>query len=133
MANSLTNFGEQVMLTGSGADGSIARIANSVRLYINTSTPNKNGTGFNQVPNGNGYLTGGIAIVFANWTLSLVSLTNQIALTSDPSWTASGGSIANIAGAFITAGASVMAWWERTPFTLLNTETLTLDDLTIRL
>lgn len=135
MANNLTNWGEEVMLVGNGAgDGSIARQATSVRLYTSASVPNKDGTGFTEVANGNGYTTGGVAIALGNWTLSLAGSVNQIALTLDPSWTASGGSILNIAGAYIADGTpDVMAWWERTPLTLLDTETLTLDDLTIRL
>ena len=96
MANNLTNWGEEVMLLGDGAgDGSVARLAASVRLYTSASVPNKDGTGFTEVANGNGYTTGGIAIVLANWTLSLAGSVNQIASTLDPSWTAAGGSTRN--------------------------------------
>lgn len=134
MANSLTNLGEQYMLQGNGAgDGSFARLAAKVKLYLGTSVPDKDGTGFNEVPNGNGYVTGGQAIVLADWTFSIVVTQGQIQL-DDQTWTATGGNISNIAGAFVTNAANaVMAWWERTAFTLNNTETLTLDDLFIRL
>ena len=133
MANTLTNWGEEVMLIGDGADGGIARIASDIRLYLNTSVPAKDGTGFNEIPNGNGYVTGGEAVVLGNWALSLAGDVNQIVLTTDPSWTASGGPISNIAGAYLTDGTDPMAWWERTALTLAIGETLTLDDVTIRL
>ena len=134
MANSLTNLGEQYMLEGDGGgDGSFARKAAKVKLYDSTSVPSKGGTGFTEVANGNGYTTGGQAIVLANWTFSVVTNQGQIVL-ADQVWTAAGGPISNIAGAFITDSAdAVMAWWERTTFTLQDTESLTLDDLTIRL
>ena len=67
MANSITNKGEEFGLVGDGGtDGSIARKAASVRLFQSTSSPNKDGTGFNEVANGNGYTTGGNAITVAN-------------------------------------------------------------------
>lgn len=134
MANSLTNKGEEYMLIGDGGgDGSFARKAAKVKLYDSTSTPAKGGSGFNEVAAGNGYTTGGQAISLVNWSFSVVSNQGQIVL-DDQVWTASGGPISNIAGAFITdSGDLPLAWWERTPFTLQDTETLTLDDLTIRL
>jgi hypothetical protein len=53
---------------------------------------------------------------------------------ADQVWTATGGSIANIAGSYITnAAGDVLAWWERTtPLTLLDGEAVTDDDLTIQ-
>ena len=135
MANSLTNKGEEYALFGDGSsDGAIARMAAKVKLYASGSTPNKNGTGFTEVSNGNGYTTGGAAITVSNWTYAVVSSNGRITL-DDQLWTASGGNIANIAGAFITdAGDNVLAWWERsTATTLTPGDSITLDDLFIEL
>ncbi len=134
MANSLSNLGEQYMLEGNGGgDGSFARLAAKVKLYDSTSVPSKGGGGFVEVANGNGYTTGGQAISLVDFTFSVVVNNGQIQM-DDKVFTAAGGPISNIAGAYITDAAdNVLAWWERTPFTLQDTETLTLDDLTIRL
>ena len=135
MANSLTNKGEEYALFGDGAaDGSIARLTTAIRLFDNTSVPLKDGTGFAEVANGNGYSTGGIAITVAAWTFSVVSQNGQIVL-NDQVWTASGGNILNILGAYLTdTGGNPLAWWERTTaVTLTPGDTLTADDLTIRL
>lgn len=134
MANSLSNKGEEYMLFGDGSsDGAIARLTTAVLLYTSASTPNKDGTGFTEVANGNGYVTGGTARTIANWTFSIVSTRGQVVM-ADVVYTASGGQILNIAGAYLVdTGANVLAWWERTPVTLDDTDTLTLDDLTIRL
>ncbi len=138
MANSLTNLGERTCLMGdadsSPTDGAIARIATKVKLFDSTSVPDKDGTGFVEVANGNGYTTGGQAITDADWTYSVVATNGQIVLT-DKQWTASGGNIANILGAYLTDAAdAVLGWWERSsPVTLGPGDTITLDDLTIRL
>lgn len=135
MANSLTNKGEEYALFGDGvSDGSIARLTTAVRLFDSTSVPLKDGTGFVEVANGNGYLTGGIAITVGNWTFSVVSTNGQIVL-ADQVWTALGGNIALIAGAYLTdTGGNALAWWERSsPVTLTPGDSLTADDLTIRL
>jgi hypothetical protein len=133
MANSLTNKGEEFALFGDGvSDGGIARKASDVRLFQSSSTPAKDGTGFVEVAAGNGYIAGGQAIVVGNWTFSVPGNDGQIVLV-DQVWTASGGSISNIAGAYITDGTNPLAWWERSTITLADGDTLTLDDLTIRL
>ena len=138
MANSLTNLGERTCLMGNHAtlptDGAIAGIATKVKLYDSTSTPDKDGTGFVEVANGNGYVTGGQAITEADWTYSVVALNGQIVL-ADKIWTAAGGNITNILGAYLTDAAdAVLAWWERpSAVTLSPGDTLTLDDLTIKL
>lgn len=134
MANSITNKGEEYGLVGDGSgDGSIARKAASVRLFQSTSSPNKDGSGFNEVANGNGYTTGGNAITVANWTFSVQATNGQIIL-DDQVFTAAGGTIPNIAGAYIQdSGSEVLAWWERSVITLSDGDSLTLDDLTIRL
>lgn len=135
MANSLTHKGEEYALFGDGAgDGSLARLATEVRLYKDTSVPDKDGTGFTEVDNGNGYTTGGIAITVADWTFSVVSDYGRIQL-DDQIWTASGGQIPDIAGAYLTdAGGNVLAWWERSSVvTLDDGDTLTLDDLIVRM
>jgi hypothetical protein len=133
MANSLTYKGEEYALNGDGAsDGGVARKATKVKLYQSGSTPAKDGTGFTEVANGNGYTTGGHAITTVDWTYD--SLNSKITL-ADQVWTASGGSISNIAGAYITDAAdAVMAWWERaSAITLASGDSLTLDDLAIAL
>lgn len=135
MANSLTNDGEEFALFGDGVgDGSIARLATAVQLFDSTSTPAKNGSGFVEVANGNGYTTGGQAITVADWTFSVVSNNGQIVL-DDFVWTAVGGNITNIKGAYIVdTGGNALAWWERTTaVTLTPGDSLTVDDLTIRL
>lgn len=133
MANSLTNKGEQYALHGDGAgDGSIARKATGLRLYDSTSTPAKDGTGFTQVASGNGYAAKTISVT--DWTYSVVSNNGQIVLV-DQTWTASGGNISNIQGAYIVdAGALALGWWERSsPITLAPGDTITADDLTIEM
>jgi len=135
MANSLTNKGEEYALFGDGVgDGSIARLATALQLFDSTSVPLKDGTGFVEVANGNGYVTGGIPIGVSDWTFSVVSMNGQIVL-DDQVWTASGGNIANILGAYLVdTGGNALAWWERTSaVTLTPGDTLTADDLTIRL
>ncbi len=135
MASSLTNKGQEIMLKGTATpNGSIANLATALLLYDSTSVPDKDGTGFVEVANGGGYLTGGIAITTADWTLSLVGSDNQIEL-DDQVWTASGGGIANIDGAYIiNVGGDVLAWWERaSPVSLAAGDTLTAQSLTIAL
>ena len=135
MASSLTYQGEEYALIGDGAsDGSIARLATAVRLYDSTSSPSKTGTEgveFVEVANGNGYTTGGHAIVVGNW--SYLSAPSRLVL-ADQVWTASGGSIANIAGAYVVdTSDNVLLWFERSsPVTLADGESITLDDLTVR-
>lgn len=131
MANSLTHKGEELALKSPTSTGSIARIATAVRLFTGTSAPDKDGTGFTEVANGNGYTTGGKSITEANWTYT--ALTSKITL-ADQVWTASGGSIENVKGAYIVnAGGDVLAWWElTTAITLASGDTITLDDLTVK-
>jgi hypothetical protein len=131
MANSLTHKAEEYMLTGNGADGSFARLATAVRLYTGASIPKKDGTGFTEVANGNGYVSGGKAIAIGNWTYELAL--SRIVL-DDQTWLASGGSIQNIAGAYIVDGSgNVLAWWERSLLTLAPGDSLKLDDLFVKL
>lgn len=136
MASSLTYQGEEYALIGDGSsDGSIARLATAVRLYDSTSSPAKDGTEgveFIEVANGNGYTTGGKSITVTDWTYT--DTPSKIVL-SDQTWTASGGSIANIAGAYVVDGSNnVLLWFERSSaVTLADGESITLDDLTIRM
>lgn len=139
MANSLTNEGQGVAL-GKGSTGVVYGIVQaSTRLKLGTdaTTPLKDGTGFTEVANGNGYVTTGLAITQANWSTSLSGGDRQVILdTSGPfQWTASGGTIANVKIAYITdASARPEAWWERSTVVTLNSgDTITADQLTIRL
>lgn len=131
MANSLTHKGEELALKSPTSTGSIARIATKVRLFKGDSVPDKDGSGFNEVADGNGYATGGKSIDETNWTYT--ALTSAIILV-DQVWAASGGSIENVRGAYIVnAGGDVLAWWELpTAITLASGDDLTLDDLTIK-
>jgi hypothetical protein len=132
VANSLTYDGEKACLLGGASDGSLARVAVKVRLYEKTSTPNKDGTGFVEVADGNGYTTGGKTISPSDWVYdpanSRIKLNDQV-------WTATGGSIEDIKGAYLVDSlGNVLAWWERaTAVTLSSGDTLTLDDLTVEL
>lgn len=133
MANSFTNKGQELMLFGTAApNGSIANLGTKIKLYDNTSVPVKAGTGFVEVANGNGYTTGGQALVRADYSLSLVG-GNQVITVANKLWTASGGAISNIAGAFLTdASNNVLAWWERSSsITIGAGDTITLDTLTL--
>ena len=133
MANSITNQGQLDMLMG-GTPGGIAQLGTKLKLYASGSTPNKNGSGFTEVSNGGGYTTGGIALTNANYTPSLVSTNEQIVLDNQV-WTASGGGIANIAGAYLTdASDNPLVWWERSSaISLASGDTLTTTSLTIAL
>jgi hypothetical protein len=142
MANSLTNYGQQVALfsdklkaVGSVTNaGGVANLGTNLKLYTSASTPNVNGTGFTEVSSGNGYTTGGKALTTASYTLSVVSQSAQMVI-ADQTWTASGGSIANIGGVYLTdSSGNVLAWWERTAaLTLTDGDTMVADDLTLRL
>ncbi len=70
MANSLTHKGEELALKSPTSVGSIARIATAVRLFKGDSAPDKDGSGFNEVDDGNGYTTGGQTIDETDWTYS---------------------------------------------------------------
>ena len=136
MANSLTYKGEEIALKRPAAPsdkGSVAYAATHVRLFEGTSVPDKDSLVmvFDEISDGNGYTTGGKTITEADWTYD--SDNSKITL-ADQVWTASGGSIESIAGAYIVnAGGDVLAWWELTgPITLASGDDITLDDLTIK-
>ena len=142
MANSLTNYGQEVALfddrnraVGSTSNnGGIAQLGTSLRLYDSTSTPAVDGSGFVEVTSGNGYSTGGITITTVDYNLAISSGSAQVVIT-DQTWTAAGGDISNINGAYLTDNSgNVLAWWERSSATTLTDgDTLIADDLTIRL
>ena len=93
-------------------------------------------TDFVEVANGNGYTTGGNAITQANWQYSdNAGAGPSETVLDDQTFTASGGPINNIKGAYLTdSGDLVMAWWERaSAVTLSDGDSITLDDLTVRL
>lgn len=107
--NSLTNMGEKAGVY----TGGIANVAAKLRLYTSDSVPAKDGTGFVEAPDGNGYAAGGIAISLSDWTFSVVSGKGRVTL-ADKTWTASGGSISNVAGCYaVDASDNALAWWER--------------------
>jgi len=127
MASSLTNLGQTDALYGTATpNGSIANLGTKLKLYDSSSTPAKDGTGFVETANGNGYTTGGLAISRSDWTNALVTGNQQITL-GDKVWTATG-SIPNVAGAYLTdASDNVLAWWERgSPVSLVSGDTITI-------
>lgn len=135
MATNVTHLGQQHAL--GELVGGIIIVATKIKLYTGASTPNKDGTGFVEAANGNGYLTGGVAIVTANWLADLFSGNRRVRLKpsgNDVAWVASGGSIVNIAGAMLTnAGNAVLAWWPRVggAVNIAPGEDVTLVDLTL--
>lgn len=131
MASYFTTAGIDACLKGGASDGGFARLAARLRLYDSTSTPNINGTGFAEVANGNGYVTGGVAITQAEWTAETSG--NRRIRLADKMWTAAGGSIANVSGAYITdAVGNVLAWFEEaSAVTVLNGDTFTVQNLAI--
>ena len=142
MANSLTNYGQQVALFSDKSRsvgavtnaGGVANLGTNLKLYTSASTPNVDGTGFTEVANGNGYVTGGKALTTSSFTLSIVTSAAQVQI-ADQTWTASGGSIATIGGVYLTdSSGNTLAWWERsTALTLASGDSMVADDLTVRL
>lgn len=132
MASYLTNLGKDAVLKGHSSDGAFARLAAALRLYTTDSTPAVDGSGFVEVPTGLGYPAGGIAIDTTQWTLESFSGKRRIRLNS-LSFIATGGSLDNIAGAYITdAQGNVLAWFEHgVPITILNNDTFTVDAVTV--
>lgn len=147
MANQLTRKGVETLLelasggsTSAGESG-IAFAATKIILMHSSSTPTSNptdatfgaigagGKDFFEVATGNGYTAGGNAIDETNWAYDAAN--GRITL-DDYTWTASGGTIAGIAGAFLANAADeVLGYWERTALTLADGESFTLDSLTI--
>jgi hypothetical protein len=114
MGYTVTQRGQRLAL-GTLAGGGIIQVATKAKLYKSGSSPNKDGSGFQEVDAGFGYTAGGTAIVAGNWveTLVLGNYTADLKPSGAwPHWTAVGGNIANIAGFFITDAAdNVLAWW----------------------
>jgi len=150
MASSLhRNAMAQMLYEYNGGGGPVSGFAqdgNKLKLYTSASSPSKDGiegVEFIEVASGSGYVPDGKQIDFVDHVLGNAPTpptpaNKQIViqyLGADPSWTASGGSILNIAGAYLTdANDMVLAWWERAaPLTLGDGDTLVCDDLTIRL
>lgn len=140
MANSLTYYGQVVCLkrdatayrtSGSETNvGGFSKLALRLRLYTSASTPAKTGGTFVEATGG-GYAAK--TITDADWVAATVSGNVQIQL-NDQTWTATGGSIANIAGAYATdTDGNVMGWWERSSaVTLADGDSITADDLIVR-
>lgn len=145
---SLTNYGQQLgliddrraVLGGLSSSpaavnqGGIAHIVTKIKLYDNTSSPGKNlGTATFVTPSGGGYSDKTIAK--ANWTPALGGGGDTEMVLANQTFTASGGSINNVSGAFITDPAdNEVAWWERSSaVTLAVGDNITADTLTIRI
>jgi hypothetical protein len=129
----ITNKGQEYALLGDGsADGSIARKATHVRLYVTGTVPDKAAGSATWVEaSGGGYAAKAISV--ADWTLALEG-TNQKITLADQIWVASGGAVANVAGAYITdTGGNVLAWFERaTPITIISGDQLTVTGIVLR-
>lgn len=96
-----------------------------VRLYISSSDPDEDGTGFVEAPNGNGYESGGYELAEdgSDWSLQEVDGVWRATLISDHYWTATGGSISNIAGLYVVnEDDNVLSWWERDSPITINPE-----------
>lgn len=96
--------------------------AAKLRLYTSDSDPDIDGTGFVEVPDGNGYVSGGVNLGAAgsDWNLDQVDGEWRATLISDHYWTATGGSIDDVAGLYVLdSDNNVLAWWARdTPVTI---------------
>lgn len=133
MTNSFTNKAQEYMLMGTATpNGGIANLGTKLKLYDAASTPAKDGTGFTEVANGNGYSTGGKSLARVNYTMSLATGNEKIVI-DDQTWTASGGTIPTVAGAYLTdASDNPLAWWERgSTVTLNDGDTITTTSLTL--
>jgi hypothetical protein len=135
MANNTTYRAQRLGLGGL-AGGGIIRAATSIRLYKVGSAPNKDGSGFTEVDNGNGYTTGGRVISFADWVEQVVGGAQQVKLFpggADVYWQAAGGSIVNVLGAYLMDAVGPLVWWPRPSGarTFLAGEKITLADLVL--
>ncbi len=82
-----------------------------------------------EVTNGNGYATGGISLSSEIWTVGGSAGQYKFDV-ADPTWTATGGAIANVAGAVIYLAAGdllVRASLATTPFTIEQGNTMTVE------
>lgn len=155
MVNSLSNYGQLIALyqdatnltaitgtlanPGAGSQGGILQVGSELHLYTSASTLDKDADNQSITEaSGGGYAakTGlaGLSSGSGAWTIQLNGTNVEIQL-DDQVWTASGGSIANIAGAYLTDDDdNVIAWWERSSAVTLNDgDSITADDLIIRL
>lgn len=151
MPNDITWYGQQVALftddrgvitgiTGTAADeGGIAHIATDLGLFNNLATRDRDPTVETIVANpplGGGYVVPAdiIAITAATWTASVVGSNAQIVLTNQV-FTSTPGTMNDVLGAYISdADDNVMAYWERSSaITLATNDTITADQLTIRI
>lgn len=147
MASSIHRNAMDQMLKDFGGVAGLAQDGMKLKLYaFSTSSPSKDGTEgveFIEIAAGSGYTTGGQTINKADCVQEDAPTppspaNRQIRIEesgTDPEWTASGGSIADIGGVYLTdSGDNVLAWWERSSaLTLADGDTLVADDLTIRL
>lgn len=121
--DTLTNAGEQSSLDAPG----FRHAAVGLRLYSSASVPVKAGTGIVQVATANGYAP--ITLTTSDWVYSVVSGVGRVTMV-DKVWTASGGSIPNVAGAYVVdSSGNVLAWWERTPSSIPNGGTISASGL----
>lgn len=114
--------------------GGIAHIVTKLKLYNSASTATKTMSSnvFN-TPSGGGYTDKTISK--ANWTPAVGGGGDTEMVLANQTFTASGGSIDNVSGCFITDPANnEVAWWERSSaVTLALGDSITADTLTIRI
>lgn len=121
--NSLTNAGEQESLTG---DGFVAAVA-TLHLYTSVSIPTKAGTGFTEPPIAHGYSA--IALDAGDWAYSVVRGKGRVTLTP-LTFAATGGTIPNVAGAYLAKGdGTILGWWEFPAANINDGESLDLSGL----
>lgn len=130
MAATLTDFGKIAALNGGG----FAANATRVRLYSVASNPDAFGNGIVEVATGYGYTIGGISVSVNAWAIESGSGFVQLRLAGC-TWTATGGTIQDVAGAYITDEAGkVLAWIPRsTPASIPNGSTVSANNLIIKL
>jgi len=141
----LTFRGQRLMLVGDGdSDGSIARLATHIRLLTSAQTPQKDGSGFVEVADGNGYIQGGREIQVDDWNVLTPADdgTNNVRIVLASTqhvdglvWTADGGTIESVFGMYIVdTDENPLAFWTReSAFDVEAGDTITGDGLFIEI
>lgn len=135
MSNSLTQAGQACMLLGAATpNGGLANTAAFLRLFLNTSIPNKDpgSATWNEVPNGNGYAA--IAITRSSWSQAVDVDGNQKLTLATQVITATG-PINNVEGAYLTDSfGNVLAWFDRgSAVNLVAGDTITVTGLYVKI
>ncbi len=129
----ITNKGQEYALRGDGtSDGSLARKAAFVHLYVSGSVPHKVAASATWTEaTGGGYTAKPISVL--DWTLSLDAGDQKIALP-DQVWQITLTPMPNVLGAYLTdAAGNVLAWFERsTAITVIAGDQLTVSGIALK-